>query len=384
MVNQMAKRGENIYKRKDGRWEARAIKGYSEQGKAVYAYFYGRTYKEAKDKMFLSLPYVNTGVFSTTPNDKHSVLFETVLDEWLEQSRHRIKESSYIKYHNLIGKHIKPTLGMCALPSITSAAVNRLVAEKLKTEANSMRKGLSIKTVKDIVFIIKSTLRYGKSESLVSDFIINVTLPKDKPNNIRILSATEQGTLEKFLCADMDESKLGIYVCLYTGIRIGEICSALWSDFSLEDGMLVINRTMQRIQTLEDESSEKTKIITTDPKSNFSVRTIPLPDCLLDKLKQFRPTLQNTYLLTGESGRFIEPRTYQYRFKSYLAKCGIKDANFHALRHTFSTRCVALGFDIKSLSEILGHSNVNITLNRYVHPTFEMKRENMNKLEALH
>jgi integrase len=209
-------------------------------------------------------------------------------------------------------------------------------------------------------------------------------MPKERPSKMRVLSDDEQAILEKFLCTDMDESKLGIFVCLYTGIRIGEVCSMLWSDFSLEKGVLNVSRTMQRIQNLETESSEKTKVVTTDPKSDFSVRTIPLPDCLLEKLKQFNPALQGTYLLTGEAGRFIEPRTYQYRFKSYLLKCGITDANFHALRHTFSTRCVALGFDLKSLSEILGHANVNITLNRYVHPTLEMKRSNMNKLEALH
>lgn len=380
----MAKRGENIYKRKDGRWEARAIKGYNEHGKAVYSYFYGRFYKEAKDKMFLLLPYINDSITVKSHKAENTHFFGELLDRWLENSRLRLKESSYVKYRNLIDKHIKPTLGGEPLPSITSAMLNKFVADKLKSENNNRAKGLSVKTVKDIISVIKSALRYGKDESMISDCNINVTLPKVKPNNMRILSVTEQSTLEKFLCTDMDESKLGIYVCLYTGIRIGEICSTLWSDFSLEDGVLNISRTMQRIQTLDDESPEKTKIITTDPKSNFSVRTIPLPDCLLNKLKQFRPTLQDAYLLTGEAGRFIEPRTYQYRFKSYLAKCEIKNANFHALRHTFSTRCVALGFDIKSLSEILGHANVNITLNRYVHPTFDMKRSNMNKLEALH
>jgi integrase len=275
-------------------------------------------------------------------------------------------------------------LGDYSLSGIDSAAVNRFIADKSKSDKDGTVKGLSVKTVKDIVSVIKSALRYGQEESLISDFNINVAMSKERLCNMRVLSNDEQTVLEKFLCTDMDESKLGIYVCLYTGIRIGEVCSALWSDFSLEKGVLNVSRTMQRIQNLESKSSEKTKVITSDPKSNFSVRTIPLPDCLLEKLKQFQPVLQNAYLLTGEVGRFIEPRTYQYRFKSYLSKCGITDANFHALRHTFSTRCVALGFDIKSLSEILGHANVNITLNRYVHPTLEMKRSNMNKLEALH
>jgi len=379
----MAKRGENIYKRKDGRWEARAIKGYDESGRAVYAYFYGRSYKEAKDKMFMSLPYVDGSSKSALKISEDAICFGIVLDRWLEVSKLRLKDSSYVKYCNLINNHIKPFLGKYPPSSINSAVINGFIADKVKPDERAKSKGLSVKTLKDIVSVIKSALRFAKDESLITDVSINVVLPKDKPCHMRVLTSDEQVTLEKFLCTDMDESKLGIYLCLYTGIRIGEVCAAKWSDFSLDEGMLNISRTMQRIQTLESESSEKTKIITTDPKSNFSVRSIPLPDCLIDKLRRFRPALQDTYLLTGETGRFIEPRTYQYRFKSYLSRCGIADANFHSIRHTFSTRCVALGFDIKSLSEILGHANVNITLNRYVHPSLDMKRNNMNKLESL-
>jgi len=380
----MAKRGENIYKRKDGRWEARIIKGYNEQGKAVYAYFYGRTYKEAKDKIFLSLPYVTDSSISAVHKTEDSIFFGVLLDRWLENSKLRLKESSYVKYYNLINNHIKPSLGKYPLPSINSATVGKFVRDKLKHDNTDVINGLSVKTIKDIISVIKSALRFAKDEALICDFNINVTLPKEKPQKMRILSVDEQTALEKLLCTDMDESKLGIYLCLYTGIRIGEVCSVLWSDFCLEEGVLTVNRTMQRIQKPETESSEKTKIITTDPKSNFSIRTIPLPDCLIKKLKQFRSGFQNEYLLTGEIGKFIEPRTYQYRFKSYLLACGINDANFHALRHTFATRCIALGFDIKSLSEILGHANVNITLNRYVHPTTDMKRSNMDKLKPLH
>ena len=377
----MAKRGENIYKRKDGRWEARAISGYTETGKAVYTYFYGRTYKEAKDKMYLS--HYKVGVNTTSTQEKGSLVkFGEVLDRWMETSKLRLKESSYAKYNNLISKHIKPTLGEQDVSSITNAVVNKLIAEKVNP--TNWSTGLSTKTAKDIVSLIKSVMRFAKDETLIPDFKINVTLPKERPCNLRIFSVDEQAILEKFLCADMDESKLGIYVCLYTGVRIGEICSAVWNDFSLEDGVLNISRTMQRIQDVESKTSRKTKIITTNPKSHFSVRTIPLPECLIEKLRQFQPATKDAYLLTGELARFVEPRTYQYRFKSYLDKCEIKDANFHVLRHTFSTRCVALGFDIKSLSEILGHANVNITLNRYIHPTIEMKRSNMNKLEPLH
>ena len=350
----------------------------------VYAYFYGQTYKEAKDKMFMTLSYVDCKPMQTHSNVKDAILFETLLDMWLDNCKIRLKESSYVKYHNLIHSHIKPSLGKYQLSKISNTELNRFIADKIK-QGKGNSKGLSEKTVKDILTVVKAALRYAKDESLIADINIKVTLPKEHPKDMRVLSIAEQTALEKFLCTDMDESKLGIFLCLYTGLRVGEVCSLMWGDISIEEGLLTVSRTMQRVQTLEIGISAKTKIIVTDPKSNYSKRTIPLPECLVDKLQQFCPAnlCADTYLLTGESRRCVEPRTYQYRFKSYLSRCEIKDANFHSLRHTFSTRCIALGFDIKSLSEILGHANVNITLNRYVHPTLDMKRNNMSKLTTL-
>lgn len=380
----MAKRGENIYKRKDGRWEARVIKNYSENGKAIYTYFYGRTYKEAKDKMFKFLPPIAEHPASISNTVESAICFGIVLDAWLENKKVRLKNSSYVKYLNLINIHIKPSLGHYTLTSITGAVLTSYITEKFKTGRQNSPGGLSEKTIKDIISIVKSALRYAKDEGLLSDVInINLTLPRDKPKEMRVFTKEEQSIFEKYLCSELDISKLGVLLCLYTGLRVGEICALLWSDISLDEHMLTISRTMQRIQTMDDACSSKTKVIITDPKSDCSTRTIPLPDCLIDKLKMYKPVFSNAYFLTGETERYIEPRTYQNHFKSYIEGSGIKNANFHSTRHTFATRCVELGFEIKSLSEILGHANVNITLNRYVHPSFDLKRDNMNKLTCL-
>ena len=373
----MGKRGENIYKRKDGRWEARVLKGYNEQSKALYAYFYGRSYKEAKEKVFMSLPYVKESPFKTSSSD--FLIFECVLDSWLENSKIKLKGSSYVKYHNIINNHIKPLLGKHLLININSTLLNTYIAEKLKSGKLNESGGLSEKTVKDIMSVIKSALSFAKNESLPVDENINLTLPREKNKDMRVLSKDEQATLEKYLSSELNESKLGIFLCLYTGLRVGEVCALKWSDISIESGTLTVNRTMQRIQTLDDDSSTKTKIFVAEPKSGSSTRTIPLPDCLIDKLTRFLPTNTNAYFLTG-TNRYIEPRTYQNHFKSYIADSGIKVANFHSTRHTFATRCVELGFEIKSLSEILGHSSIKITLDRYVHPSIDLKRNNMNKL----
>ena len=194
------------------------------------------------------------------------------------------------------------------------------------------------------------------------------------------MTATEQKQLQQYLYNNLSDRNLGILVCLFTGIRIGEICALKWDDISFTEKHIKIQRTMQRIQCDEDE--RKTKIIITTPKSKCSLRTIPLPDIVIERIEK---DFQNRegYVLTGQKDIFVEPRTMQNHFKRVLEECKIRNVNYHVLRHTFATRCIELGFDIKSLSEILGHASVNITMNRYVHPSMELKRENMNKLNDL-
>ena len=378
----MPKRGENIYKRKDGRWEARVIKGYDEQGKALYSYYYGRSYKEAKEKIFSSFAYINSG---NENKSSSKILFNALLDAWLEDRAEKLKKSSYAKYFNLLKNHIRPSLGHMLLTEINESVITIFIAEKLMKGKVNSQEGLSSKTVKDIGTIIKAVLRYARKEGFLSDEIqINLTYPKQAVKEMRVLTKEEQTIFEKYLCVDIDESKLGILLCLYTGLRIGEICALTWDDISLDSHTLTVSRTVQRIQNTGKTDSTKTNVLITEPKSIYSNRTIPVPDCLIATLESFKPLFSNAYVITGKIERYIEPRTYQNRFKSYIAASGIRDANFHSTRHTFATRCVELGFEIKSLSEILGHSSVNITLNRYVHPSFDMKRTNMNKLTYLH
>ena len=155
-----------------------------------------------------------------------------------------------------------------------------------------------------------------------------------------------------------------------------------WSDFDMENKVIKINKTLQRIQNIDGIKRCKTKIIITEPKSQCSIREIPIPNAIMNYVEMFHRS-QKEYILTGEKKNFVEPRTMQNRFKNYLERSGIENINFHALRHTFATRCIELGFEIKSLSEILGHASVNITLNRYVHSSFELKSSNMNKLSVL-
>lgn len=170
-------------------------------------------------------------------------------------------------------------------------------------------------------------------------------------------------------------------LCLFTGMRVGEICALKWEDISFQEKSIYVHKTMQRLQ-IPRSTSQKTHIIVTSPKSKCSIRTIPIPDNLVQLIQREFPNRQG-YVLASPDEEYIEPRTMQNYFCYVQRQCGLTPVNFHALRHTFATRCIELGFDVKSLSEILGHASVNITMNRYVHPSMELKQQNMQKLAAL-
>jgi integrase len=198
---------------------------------------------------------------------------------------------------------------------------------------------------------------------------------------MRVLSRVEQDKLCRYISAHPDGYTLGILVCLFMGLRVGEICALRWEDISFEEQTIYVHQTMQRIQNVSGEGA-KTRILISSPKSPCSNRIIPIPDKLLPLLQTYQRA-SSGFFLTNSCKKFVEPRLMQQHFGEVLALSGIAPANFHALRHTFATRCVELGVDVKSLSEILGHSNVTITLNRYVHPSMELKKENMNRLSVL-
>jgi len=248
----------------------------------------------------------------------------------------------------------------------------------LLTSSRRNNAGLAPKTVNSIISVMKNIFEFTaetKQCALISFNGLNVKQPQKQ---MRILSQAEQSLLTEYLLKESSNTGIGIFLSLYTGLRVGEVCALKWEDISFRDNCIHVHKTMQRIQ-VKSNSDHKSEIIISAPKSAYSVRDVPIPDKLLLMLQE-RQNAPNTYFLTGKTTLYVEPRTMQNSFKSIIKKTGIAPANFHALRHTFATRCIELGFDIKSLSEILGHASVNITLNRYVHPSMELKQKNMNML----
>lgn len=371
----MSKRGENIYKRKDNRWEGRYQKSVDVNGRTKLGYVYGKTYREVKEK----LQIMKTESFET-PKDNITVTFEKVSIEWMHKEKLIIKESTYSKYAKILENHLLPEFSKMEIQRINSFAVNQFVAKKLKNGRLDGKGGLSAKTVQDLVMVLKSILKMAEDEYSCKVQIKNAVLPDRKKRKISVLTVDEQRILSEYAMEDIhDYKRLGLLMCMVTGMRLGEICALRWSDLDLSDGILKIRYTLQRIQNISAKASEKTSVIIDTPKTNSSIREIPLTNSMTSILSAVKPREEDSYFLTGRIDKYMEPRTYQYYFSRTIGQLNITPLNFHGLRHTFATRCIENGFDTKSLSEILGHSNVNITLNRYVHTSMDAKKRQMER-----
>lgn len=372
----MAEYGKNIRKRKDGRWEGRYLCGRWEDGRARYKYIYGKTCEEVQEKKRVLEEYRENQKKSTT---QENILFSMLLDDWLVIMRTDVKESTFSRYVSIVEKHIKPELGDITLNSLTTSDIDHFTLLKLKEGRLDGRGGLSHKTVTDILSIIKLSLKFGKEREYDNLKKVIVKNPRQIKSKIQILMPEEQRRLEKKLFDTSDYINIGIIISLYTGLRIGEICALKWGDFDFSSATLYVQRTILRIPNTSSCAEHKTQIIIDRPKTECSNRRIPLPGFLIGHIKPYRKN-DECYVLTGKNV-FLEPRGYYRKYKHVLESCGLQQFNYHALRHTFATRCIESGFDVKSLSEILGHSNVSITMQRYVHPSMSLKRQYMNQLE---
>lgn len=362
----MARRGENIYKRKDGRWEGRYKNGIKANGAVRYSSVYGKSYAEVKS--VLSEKRIKSTMTSVPKNLTLNDLFMM----WFADKRLKVKESTYTNYQMKYEKHIQPALGKTHYDKLTVDKLNDFVQAKLSG-------GLSHKYTADIAGVIRSVCRYSKKRFGYEDKTEFMLIPKGKAKEKELLDKREQARLNRYLSANPTFSNVGILLSAATGIRIGELCALKWGDIDLEKRTLTVRSTVQRIKN--NDGNTATKLIVTSPKSCTSFREIPLPDFIIPLLNDNK--VNNEYYLLSGSRNVVEPRTMQYRFKHILSDLKLSDVSFHSLRHLFATNCIELGFDVKTLSEILGHSSVEITLNRYVHSSMDRKAKCMKSLSAL-
>ncbi len=352
----------NIYHRQDGRYEGRISRRKRKNGKICFQYFFGRSREEVMEKMKLARMEEFSGNCDKTVSQ--------IFSEWFQSIQHRVKESTAANYRMKAEKHVLPAFSDKKADMVTASDIYDFIASKQKC-------GLSNRYISDILVMMKSVFKYASKIYHFFNALDGITLPKQQKPEINMLDEKQQGQLQEYIAENPDNSTLGIALCMSTGIRIGELCALKWEDVDLEKRILTVSKTIQRIQTPGGKA--KTKLIITEPKSESSKRKIPIPECIVSMLEKFKGKAEE-YIVSGKETP-VEPRTLQYRFVRILKNVKLPSVHFHALRHMFASKCVRLGFDIKALSEILGHSKVEITLNRYVHSSFEQKAEYMNRLK---
>lgn len=359
----MSRRGENIRKRKDGRWEGRY--SYTLNGKKITKSVYARSYLESKKKLADAKSNIKLSITDNLHHINPQLHFGILAEQWLEQVKQNRKPSTYSKYKAIYKKYL------IVLKDYSIFCVNiEVITEKLFNQQMIISDSLK----KTIIMITNQIIKY--SNKSYSNTIDTITFQgPSKKKNIEIFNRLEQQRLLDYLNENQDSYTIGIMICLSTGLRLGEICSLKWSDIDFENRIISINSTVQRLTV--DGYETKTILYEGTPKSECSIRDIPIPDELISMIRSI-PS-EGNYLIAGNKP--VEPRTYEKKLVSYIEKAGnIEKRNFHALRHTFATNCIESGMDVKCLSEILGHSDVHTTLNKYVHPTTEAKRSHMQQL----
>lgn len=364
----MPRRGENIRKRTDGRWEGRYKCSFPiSNAKTSYKSIYGKSYSEVKQKLLSIRQEQQANVTNPTLD----CTFSECVSLWFRDVIQRCKYSTYIKYQYIFDCHLKHFASEIHISEITD-----IMCEKYLIEEQYIKgKKLSLSTMKAICHVLNQVLKYGKSNLRISLPERVMLAYKYDSREIATFSVAEQQKLLLFLYDKIDRYKLGILICLFSGLRLGEICALRMDSIDIPNRCIRISQTVQRIKS---DTGKKTTLYCAPPKSASSIRTIPLCDALIGILKEI--DIQGEYLLNRNSP--MEPRTYQYMFARYLKAAFINKKNFHSLRHTFATNCIESGMDAKCLSEILGHSDVKTTMNRYVHPTMDNKRQQMNKCFA--
>lgn len=372
----MPKRGDNIHKRKDGRWEGRYKKGKKDNGTILYGSVYAKTYREVKNKLFELMKEPTSAQIQGAEKT-----FSNVLNMWMENNRIRLKGATVNKYRYLIDIHIMPELGSVKLSDLTSTVVNNFLMQKLENGRLDKSGGLSASYVKSIMIIVNSAVNFAVSEQMCPPFKTPILKPTNSKTEIIVLTKDEQKRLEENLCSDLNPTKAGVLISLYTGLRIGEVCALTWDDIDFESEIIKVRHTVARVINTDD-GTTATKLIIDTPKTPSSIRDIPISSSLLPILKKLRTQSHSNYVISETVG-FVSPRTYEYRYHRLLDKSNIASTNYHVLRHTFATRCIEVGVDIKSLSEILGHSNISVTLNTYIHSSMELKRSQREKLTAI-
>lgn len=302
--------------------------------------------------------------------DKQKNISE-IVKLWREDKKQYIKKSSYAAYMLLIENHLLPVFGDCEV--IEEAGVQAFVLKKLE-------QGLSQKTIKDMLIVLKMILKFGAKNKWMENNQFDIQYPTEQENpQLEVLSRTNQKKIMNYIQAHFTFRNLGVYICLSSGMRIGEICALTWDDIDVNTGIVSVRRTIQRIYTVED-GIRKTELVLDTPKTKNSIRDIPISRDLLRILKPIKKIVNNSFFVLTNDAKPTEPRTYRSYYENFMKELDIPKLKFHGLRHSFATRCIESNCDYKTVSVLLGHSNISTTLNLYVHPNMEQKKKAIEQM----
>ena len=292
--------------------------------------------------------------------------FEEIVVLWQADKKQYVKRSTYSAYSLLVNNHLIPAFA--GVYDVTEDMVQSFVFTKLE-------QGLSQKSIKDILIVLKMILRYGVKQGYLEHREIDVKFPTERERQeVEVLSRNNQKHIMEYVQSHFTFMNLGIYICLCAGLRIGEVCALVWDDIDLDNGVINVSKTIQRIYVIEG-GEKHTEVIIDTPKSKNSIREIPIPRDLLKMIKPFKKVVNGRFYVLTNSAHPTEPRTYRNYYKRLMVQLDMPKMKFHGLRHSFATRCIESHCDYKTVSVLLGHSNISTTLNLYVHPNMEQKKK---------
>ena len=360
----MARKGENIFKRKDGRWEGRYVKEREINGRvSKYGYVYGKSYIEVKRKKIFAIE--NLKAYQLKKVNADNTIFSVAINRWLN-NKTSIKESTFYNYNSIIKGKLLPYFKGIRLAEITKQHICNFI--KILTKQK-----LSPKRIKDILLLLNQFLQDN-------EIYIKFDYPSLTKKKILTFNDNEIHIIECNTLNTKDTKKFAILLTLFTGLRIGELCALQWKDIDLENKVIHITKNIIRVKAPKN-STSKTITKIDKPKTINSIRDIPINEVLISFLKKLKKN-DNMYLLTGNED-YMTPSKYYYFYQKYIESLNISPYTFHSIRHTFATRSLAFGMDVKTLSVILGHTSIKTTLDLYVHITEEEKRKQINKIPLL-
>lgn len=364
------RKGENIYLRKDGRWEGRYPKGRKFNGKIKYGYVYGKTYTEVKQNLYpLKIQY-------QTLQQTQGSSAETIEEwtrEWLEDMQVKVKPSTLSSYYYKLTKYI--------FPVIKNISLNELSLEIGKELLRNLQKTLANSTIQVIFRILNKCLNHAKKmNKIISNPFSELKVPKVKKIKVRALTLSEQKKIMHVAAKERKGYGVPVLLALHSGMRIGEIAALKWSDIDFETSLLHVSHTYQRISTIE--KKQKTQLIFADSKTEASVRLIPIGSTLKRLLLQHRKHSTSEFVFST-NGRPCEPRLLTHHFHKICSKAMLVNVHFHQLRHTFATRCLEAKKDIPSVSALLGHASTQMTLDTYVDAMLDQRYQVINEMEQL-